>query len=151
MKTNAPKKTVSNPVSFFLKFIFTPLWIIGVGILAILRIPNVMGDWFLPVFWLVTTPLVYSMYGRIKKVEVDHNYLYLSDFRHSIQVPWSSVEGVVETKWLNFRPIWIRFNQPTQFGKEIVFIPYYERMGFGGNHPVAEELRGLAGLNQASQ
>ena len=148
MKTNTQKKIVSNPVSFFLKFIFAPLWIVGVGILAIMRIPTAWGDWFLPFFWLVTTPLIYSMYGRIKKVEIDQSYLYLSDFRRSIQVPWSSVAGIVETKWLNFRPIWVRFNEPTQFGKEIVFIPYYERLGFGRSHPVAEELRTLAGLNQ---
>ena len=145
------KKIVSNPVTFFLKFIFTPLWIIGVGILAILRIPNAIGDWFLPVFWLVTTPLIYSMYGRIKKVEVDQHYLYISDFRRSCQVPWSSVADIIETKWINTRPIWIRFKERTQFGSEIVFVPYYERVSFGGNHPVAEELRVLAGSKQVNE
>jgi hypothetical protein len=145
------KKTVSIPVSFFLKFVFAPLWIIGVGVLAIMRVPTIFGDWFLPIFWLVTTPLIYSIYGRIKKVEIDQDFLYLSDFRRSFQVPWSAVSAVVENKWLNFRPIWIRFKQPTQFGNEILFIPYYERLTFGGSHPVVEELRGLAGIEQETK
>jgi hypothetical protein len=145
MKTTT-KKIVSTPVTFVLKFFFTPLWIVGVGILALMRVPTIFGDWFLPVFWLVTTPLIYSLYGKIKKAEVDKNFLYLSDFRRSIEVPWSSVAGVVETKWLNFRPIWVRFSEPTPFGKEIVFIPYYERLNFGGSHPVVEELRVFAEL-----
>ena len=148
MKTYTKIKTVSNPSSYFLKFIFTPLWIIGVGVLVILRVQTSLGDWFLPVFWLVTSPMIYTIYGRIKKVEIDQNHLYISDFRQSIQVPWSSIASVVETKWLNFRPIWVRFNQPTQFGSEIVFIPYYERLIWGGSHPVAEDLRVLAGLKQ---
>jgi hypothetical protein len=144
---DAPRQLFSNRVSFFLKFIFTTLWIIGVGIAAVMRYSRSQDDWILLLIWLITAPIVYFMYGRIKKVEADASFLYISDFRHAVQVPQTQVADIIEKKWFNYHPVWIRFKEPTPFGKEIVFIPYNEMMSPKDTPPAAAVLRKLAGLS----
>jgi hypothetical protein len=147
-QNDVSRQLISNRVSFFLKYIFTPLWIIGVGIAAVMRYARSQDDWILLLVWLITAPIVYYMYARIKKVEADAAFLYISDFRHAIQVPHPQVADIIEKKWFNYHPVWIRFKEPTPFGKEIVLIPYNEMMSPKDTPSAATVLRNLAGLSK---
>lgn len=69
---------------------------------------------------------IISMYltvMRYKKVSVDDEFLYVSNYRKEITIPVSNISGVTETRWVRTRPITIHLKTDSEFGRKIVFMP----------------------------
>ena len=81
---------------------------------------------------------------RLKRVEVDDQWLYVSNYLRDIQVELRDIEEVSENRWVNIRPITVRFRRDTGFGPRIVFMPPARWWGFWQPHPVVRELEDAA-------
>jgi hypothetical protein len=148
------KRTLSGRGTFFVKFIFPTLWIamFGLGALWTFRdqaMDAEPGLWGLPerwsffVLWVFGTVFLAWACFPLKRVRVDGDTLYISNYVREIHVPLADVTGVKENYFISNRPISVAFRTPTMFGQKIVFIPRGSIVWFWRRHPVAEELRML--------
>ena len=142
-QSNSMKKTLSSPLlTFFQKFIFAPIWIggFGFGVLGLLKTGREEGWGFL-IAWIVGSIFIYFYSIRLKKVQIDEQNIYISNYIKSISVPISAISRIDENIFLSGHPIFIKLKDKTPLGKVIVFNPkggYYFR-----SHPVADELRSI--------
>ncbi len=83
--------------------------------------------------------------GRLKKVRIDDERLYVSNYNQEISVPLSAIASVTESRWGKITPVTVNFRMTTEFGRSIVFIAK-ARLVSWGSHPVVEELRSAARL-----
>ena len=77
---------------------------------------------------------------RLKRVEIDDRWLYVSNYLREIRVPLEQIEGVSENRWVNIRPITVEFRRDTDFGLHISFMPKTRWWRFWSAHPVVGEL-----------
>ena len=105
---------------------------------------------FLPTFWLVFFgslglglwmssaedislgfgTIIYFTLLRLKRIEIDSNYLYITNYLKTIKVPFSEVNDL-HVKSLFFRSVGrITFNYKTFFGKKIYFLCNSEHYDF---------------------
>jgi hypothetical protein len=99
---------------------------------------------FLGVWILGTTFILWASAG-LKRVRMDERQLYVSNYFREIQIPFSAIVDVRQSRWLNSRPITIYFRDATEFGDKVTFIPK-QRIRFWRIDPIVEELKQLAGL-----
>ena len=103
-----------------------------------------------PAIILLIGFLIFYWFGfPLKFVEIDEHYLYVSNYRKTIRVPFSEIEEVSESPFINIHPVWVKFKTPTEFGSKIMFMPYFD---FGSlfmmPHPVVVQLKKLARLTR---
>ena len=84
------------------------------------------------------------LFWPLKKVVIDDNNLYVSDFHTEITIPFSEIERVSEFVLSEPRRVTIRLKNPTRFGRKIVFLATYRAFAFFSSHPIVSELRELA-------
>ena len=77
---------------------------------------------------------------RLKRVEIDDHWLYISNFLREIRVSLLDIEEVSENRWINIRPITVEFRRDTEFGPRIIFMPKTRWWGFWRPHPAVGEL-----------
>jgi len=102
--------------------------------------------------WLIGLGFVLWTCGPLKHVSIDQTELCVSGFLRKMRVPLANIADVSENRWLNVRPIRVRFDIKTPFGNSIVFVPE-PRWGVGmrSPHPIVAELRALAAKNQETK
>jgi hypothetical protein len=89
--------------------------------------------------------------GRFyKHVELDQGGLNVTGYFVSDFVPFSRVENVSQSRWLNGRPVYILLKEDSPFGKKIAFQPRGTAPMFG-EHPIVKELRLLAGIPEPNR
>jgi len=137
---------LSSLQTFFSKFIFPPIWIgsFGVGVTRsmIATAPRIWLPIF--VFWMVGGGFIYWSCARLKKVSIDEQYLYVSNYLQETAVPFSLIGDVTQNRWLNNQMVTIHFKFPTELGDKIVFMPTFRFFAFVGPHPVVARLKQLA-------
>jgi len=84
--------------------------------------------------------LLLNLYS-IKKVSIDDDFLYVSNFKKEIEIPLSQISSVSGNIWGLPRKITIRLNEPSVFGKKITFLGYHVFFLFFTTHPAVEEIR----------
>lgn len=91
---------------------------------------------------IVTAQLVWIAF-RIKKVETDGKYLYVSNYMKQVALPLSDVSHVNEMRWM--QPYWItlQLRRPSEFGEKIVFIPPFRLLSFWTENPLVDELKSM--------
>jgi hypothetical protein len=101
---------------------------------------------WLPVFvmWIAGTAFIYWSCVRLKKVSIDDQFLYVSNYLQEIAIPFSDIGDVTENIWLNSNPVTIHFKLPTEFGEQIVFMPKFRWIPSLSSHPVVAKLKELA-------
>lgn len=133
------KKRLSTSLTFVYKYIFPVFFLGGSGIGTILAIPT-LGVYSIP--FLISFILVFAMCYfwnfRLKTVQVDDDYLYVSNFSKTIQIPLDNIKDVSEI--IAFRTIFVEFNDETEFGRKIMFMGYTEMFLFYSNHPAVKEI-----------
>jgi hypothetical protein len=143
------RRRLSSLQTFFTKFIFPAFWLTLWGVFTIATFlgrmagANDKGKWILPVTWFVGAGFLYWFCGRLKKVSVDENFLYVSNYFKELAIPLSEIFDVTENRWVNTNSVTIHFARPTEFGSKIVFMPTIRVFGFFSSHPVVEELQEL--------
>jgi len=140
------KKTISSIFTFFYKFIFTTVWIGGFTI-GTFRcfINNNESKWIFFSFWILGSLWLWWGAGRLKYVAIENDHLIISNYLKKISVPFSNIERVTQSSFINIYPIWIHFRKPTDFGKTIMFMP---KVYWNKPRSTVEELRDLAGINK---
>jgi hypothetical protein len=93
--------------------------------------------------WIIGAALLYWKFIHLKKVSVDENFLYASNYLKEISIPLSEVYDVTENRWLSLNPLTIHLKSPSAFGDQITFMPKV-RLALFSSHPVVGELKELA-------
>lgn len=151
-----PKKLLSTQMTPFYKWVlpaFLGLLMLVFVILTVMlyRSGGFTVDWSMP--FMIFAALAVIVFGvaiftiwhfgvKLKRVEVDDYYLYVSDFTTTLRIPLTEIESVEEWKYFNPVPIWVHFRNETRFGKQIVFYAGYRLFSFG-SHPTFKYLQGL--------
>jgi len=152
MKTTT---TISSAQTFFLKFVFPPLWIAGVALLLLLHWLGVYtiqeggaggpispsGMATLISMLLIMATSMYWFLIRNKRVALDGDAIIISNYLRAIRVPLSWISEVRENRWVSGNQITIRFSTRTEFGCAVVFLPKGGRWLV--RDPTAAQLREL--------
>lgn len=77
---------------------------------------------------------------QLKRVRVDENNLYVSNYKKEIAIPITEIANVVQNGALKLRTVTIRLSMPSEFGQNLVFLPNLRTSSFLSPHPVVEEL-----------
>ncbi|UII32572.1 hypothetical protein LVD17_01795 [Fulvivirga ulvae] len=139
------KKQLSSNLTFIAKVILPGLFVTGItgaiiGLTSSGQYDGVLGA-FLAL--LVFSPLIYMGLVRLKRVSIDNQYIYISNYIKTIQVPITDLQEVDDTWLLNYHPIWITFRTETPFGKVVMFMPSTDPTSIFSTHPITRELREL--------
>lgn len=132
------------PILYFTVFLGLSILMLSfniafVGVLSFLIAATIFSLVFLRFF-----------YG-IKKVSIDPQFLYVSNFKEEIKIPFSEIDAVTENVWILPRKITVRLNKPSSFGKRIDFLGYYQPFIFFKTHPAVEEIRARMTTNSVTK
>lgn len=67
--------------------------------------------------------LFYFTLLKLKRVEIDEHFIYVTNYFKHFRYPLENVEKIVERDFLILRIATIYLEQPGSFGKKIVFVP----------------------------
>lgn len=96
-------------------------------------------------FWLALTALQVWWGSRLKRVAVDDEMIYISDYFREVALPLSAIAEVRELRWLRLHPVIVELSGETPWGGTIWFMPKIRFFTPGFlSHPVVQELRDLA-------
>src|SRR5437773_7765588 len=128
---------LSSLQTFFCKFIFPLIWMGGFGFAVMKSMSAADPRSWLPIFviWIVGSGFIYWSCVRLKKVSIDDQYLYVSNYLQEIAIPFSFIGDVTGNPWMNSHPVTIHFKLSTEFGDKIVFMPPFKFFPFVGPHP----------------
>jgi hypothetical protein len=130
-----------------MKFIFPGIWIsiFGLGTLSLWTTAraNVPPElpWIFLAAWMGGGAFLLGACASLKRVRLDRDTLYISNFRQEIAVPLRDVDSVTENRWINIHPVTIVFRHTTELGDRITFMPPSRAFALWSSHPVVEELR----------
>jgi hypothetical protein len=143
---------ISSGMTFFYKFLFPIIWILGFGagtILTFLNKETAEVKWEFLFAWLCGSFFIlwFSKDLKTVRVDIDSRILDVSNFFRHISIPFSSVDSIKDNKFINPETISIFLKIDTQFGQKIKFIPSLSRrffkFAFFKDHPVVSELKEL--------
>lgn len=143
-------QTISSRLTILYKFILPGLFVVGL----IMNIADILrGRFYIP----SEAPVVFIIFifiwwfgfavwaaTKLKKVGLDQDFLYVSDYFNETRIPLRDIYDVTEFRWVNIHPVTIHLKKPSEFGDKIVFAPPYRHFGFFTSHPIVEELKELA-------
>jgi hypothetical protein len=150
------RHTLSSGQTFVMKVVLPIVWIAGFVTATVLLFtasdlsdsndipPSLQLKWFLLAATMVGGFCWYWWGIRLKRVDVDDQWLYVSNYLREIQVALRDIEEVSENRWVNIRPITVSFRRDTEFGPRIVFMPRVRWWGFWQAHPAVRELEDAA-------
>lgn len=146
---------LSSPWTFFIKYIFGPLWIVLFAIPAMMLAvtpsafdppPPPAVRWIFPAIWIVAVAGILRFNVPLKRVEIRDGRLYVSNFVREWEILPRDIESVRQKRWVNSRPIRVRLHHDVDgLGTGFTFIP---RTGltlrFWREDPQVDELRRFA-------
>jgi hypothetical protein len=146
---NEEPKTLSSRQTFFVKIVLPAFWI---GSFAAITITMFASDldldpdaafmkWIFLSATVAGTLFFWWIYMRLKRVRMDDNALYVSNYKTEITVPLSNVAEVTGRRWMNNQQVTIKFYSETEFGSHIVFMPRLRFSNLWSPHPVIGEIR----------
>lgn len=143
------RKRLSTRLTFFWKYIFSTVWFFGFGTATLIELINggELGIVFVLAFAFGSL-LIYYIFVRAQKVEITNKYLYVSDFRKTVKIPLTNITYVADNVIFKPRPIFIKFKEDTEFGKQIMFIAYTQPFLFYSTHPAVNEIRSRVNLKK---
>ena len=142
-------RTLSSAQTFLVKYLLSALWIVGFG--AGLIFLFVKGSsfqdrslseeqWKWLVAWIFGSVLIWWFCIRLKRVRMDDEALYISNYLVEIRVPLQNVVDISENRWVNSHPVTLKFQGKTRFGSSIVFMPKMPWFALFRSHPVVNEI-----------
>jgi len=135
---------LSSSLTYFYKVILPLVYIMlfaGLFILLLsldLALPGLIS--FLISGIIFSLVFLLYFYG-IKKVSIDGDFLFVSNFKKEIEIPLSQISSTKENVWVLPRKITVRLNEPSTFGEKITFLGYHQPFLFFKTHPALEEIR----------
>ena len=140
-------KRISSKLTFYSKFITPVLTVLWLPIFAYFiwnSTPSTVWSSGTILFSIAVPLIAISVaifFGtRLKKVSVDDDNLYVSDYRKEITVPIREIENISEFYLSEPRWVTITLRSPSAFGTKIRFLATYRWIGTLSSHPVVDEL-----------
>ena len=129
-------------MTFFNKYVFSLCVFIinGVILLSIFESDTFLQAIFAFFIASIFSLLSYFFLWKNKQVWLGDEKIIISDFRNTIEIPYSEIKDISPFGSNNLYYISIKFKMKTFFGERIIFQPYY-RFPFGfSEHPVVDRL-----------
>lgn len=143
-------RTISSSLTIWYKFILPGIFLV---LLAMNVVDVVRGQFYFPreapiplIILIAIAWVVFIVWAivKLKKVSIDRDFLYVSDYFRETRIPLGDIYDVTEFRWLNVHPVTIHLKKPSEFGDKIVFAPPYRHFGFFTSHPVVDELKQMS-------
>ena len=147
---------VSSSLTLLLKLGFPIAWLVFFGAMTLAMwftssikvVAGMSMEAFrisLTAFFIFGAGILYWSLMRIKRVEMDEHFFYVTNYFKNVRYPYHQIEKVIEKDYLLFKTIHIHLKQAATFGKVITFIASRERFNvFLKEHPeVISQLEGL--------
>jgi hypothetical protein len=146
------RRQLSSSLTFFYKFIFSTIWISGFGFGALqlfLLSDSLRGQggplppeikWTFLLVWIAGSTVFLWFCAPLKRVQVDDETLYASNFFREIRVPLRTIDHVSENRFVNIHPVTVHLKTETAFGRKIVFMPTARFFSLFTGHPVVKDL-----------
>lgn len=140
------ERNLSSSLTFFYKIIF-PAFFTSVYLFTFYALVESEGmQEALPLLipLIIVIPMFYFMFFHLKKVTLEKNYLYISNFRETIKVNIKNVKTVQENRFINPRILTIEFDHETQFGQKVKLLaPLRFFIFFTEPHPIVKEIQSI--------
>jgi hypothetical protein len=92
-------------------------------------------------FFLTGAAMLYFTLLKLKRVEMDAEQVFATNYFKSVRYPWSNVDRIVRQPFLVFHIMYIHLKKPGYFGSRIVFLASRSRWKlFVDEFPPAGEL-----------
>ena len=137
---------VSSSATLFLKFFIPIFWIVFFGLFNIAlwvtdkqvgSLPRETFNIGFTIFFLIGITLLYYALMRLKRVEMDGDFAYVTNYLKTSRYPWHNIEKIVERDYLFFKSIDLYLKTPGQFGKKMTFVASQKRFNeFLKSNPV---------------
>lgn len=93
-------------------------------------------------FLLFGIGLLYFFLMRLKRVEIDHNFLYATNYVKHYRYPFHNIEYLEVKRFLLWRPTRVVLKAPGKFGKRFTFLANNQLKAYLENNPmVAQEIQ----------
>ena len=119
---------VSSSATLILKFFIPTFWIVFFGMLTISlwfvefdfygRIPKLYMQLGMTTIYLLVVLLLWKTIMGLKRVEMDENYVYSTNYFKTFRYPYKSIEKVSQKNYLFFRTLSFYLNDKGSFGKK---------------------------------
>jgi hypothetical protein len=145
------RRNLSSSITFFYKWVFDPVWILGCGFVTCMlwldafrdRAGNPPDEW---IKLLILVGLIAgSAFGiwfsmRLKRVQVDDEAIYVSNYLSEYRIPFIEISHITNNYLYRPQTVTIHLRNSSPFGNRIVFIPKFDWVLFGA-HTVITELQ----------
>jgi len=124
---------VSTNATLFFKFFVPVIWIVFFGAFTItalsLRynyvasIPAATFRIGVVVFYLGGIAFLYWAFLRLKRVEMDAHFVYVTNYFKTFRYPYHNIDRMAYNDYLIGRSATLILREPGQFGSKITFVP----------------------------
>ncbi len=125
-------RRISSSATLGLKLFLPTFWIVFFGVLTVAILMSgvgkspIFGNWIFKggvlLFFICGVLVLYFTLFQLKRVEIDHEYVYVTNYFKSYKYPYHNVEKIKEHNLLILHVAVIVLKQPGVFGKKIAFI-----------------------------
>lgn len=123
---------VSTSLTLFLKIFIPVFWTVFFFAFT-LAVWNLDVDFFgnipiqtfrigMAVFLLLGVLFFYWSVLRLKRVEMDEDFIFVTNYFKNYKYPWHNIAEIKERDFLLFRTIHLILKEPGSFGKKITFV-----------------------------
>jgi CDP-diglyceride synthetase len=148
---------ISTNLTLFFKIFVPTFWIVFFGALtlsAFLMSYEYMGNMrrgtfqiFIALFFLSGVFMLYITLMRLKRVEMDSDFVYVTNYFKTFRYPYHHVEKIELSRFLFFHTANIVLRESGSFGKRLLFIPSMFRFReFLKEHPLIRDRFDLEGI-----
>lgn len=122
---------VSSNATLFLKLFIPTFWTVFFGAVTVavwLKSAELAGDssWLLRIgmtFFYLSGLLAYGLLLLpLKRVEMDEQFVFVTNYFQNYRYPWHNVECIEESYFAGLRLVRIKLRVPGRFGQHIRFI-----------------------------
>lgn len=128
---------ISTNLTLFYKLFIPTFWIVFFGAFTIAvwavnyeYYGNIPGKTFrlgTALFYLSGLSMLYFTLMQLKRVEVDGESVYITNYFKHFRYPYHSIEKIEESDFFFLKTASIYFIKPGTFGKKVTFIPSRSR------------------------
>jgi hypothetical protein len=125
-------RRLSSSVTLFLKIFFPTFWLVFFGAFTIAVLASGFGKSPLfglslfkvgvLIFYLIGATVLYFTLMRLKRVEKDHEFLYVTNYIKTLRYPLQDIDYISETNLILLHLGHIALKSPGLFGKRITFV-----------------------------
>lgn len=129
---------ISTNATLILKFAIPIIWMIFFGFFTIAAwvvpgaaegaAPDSSLKIGLTVFFLAGVIFLYWGLLRLKRVEMDADFVYATNYFKTYRYPWHNIAKIEEKDYLLFRTLHIYFDTPGKFGKKVYCVISQKRL-----------------------